>query len=111
VPGGGFLFVLFDFRTVGSPGTDVGLLKSWPPNPSGLPKNDFRVTVPLTFGRNLLGVPHAGFRVHTVLAGETLAGLAASTYRDANLWPRLFTANRDTVSGRRRFGRRLLPAS
>jgi hypothetical protein len=99
VSGAGFLFVLFDFTVnVGTPGTDVGTLTVDADNPSGLPQNDFRVSVPLTFGRGLLGAPYAGFQAHTVVAGDTLSGIAQSAYGNANLWPRLFTANRDTIS-------------
>ena len=63
-----------------------------------MPQNDFRVTVPLTFGRTLLGASYAGFQAHTVVAGDTLFGIAQKVYGDGNLWPRLFTANRDIIS-------------
>jgi hypothetical protein len=59
VPGSGFLFTLFDFPVpVGTPATTEGTLTVEADNPSGLPHNDFRVTVPLTFGRTLLGAPN-----------------------------------------------------
>ena len=48
VPGSGFLFTLFDFPVpVGTPATTEGTLTVEADNPSGLPHNDFRVTVPL----------------------------------------------------------------
>ena len=59
VPGSGFLFTLFDFPVpVGTPATTEGTLTVEADNPSGLPQNDSRVTVPLTFGRTLLGAPN-----------------------------------------------------
>ena len=99
VPQSGFLFTLFDFPVaVGAPLTPEGVLTVDADNPSGLPENDFRVTVPLTFGRALLGATYAGFRAHKVVAGDTLSGIAQDNYGDANLWPRLFIANRDTIN-------------
>ncbi len=99
VPNSGFLFALFDFPVaVGAPATPEGILTVEADNPSGLPQNDFRVTVPLTFGRVLLGASYAGFQAHKVVAGDTLSGIARSAYGDSNLWPRLFVANRDTIS-------------
>ena len=82
---------------MGTPTTPEGVLIVDADNPSGLPENDFRVTVPLTFGRALLGAPYAGFRAHKVVSGDTLSGIAQDNYGDANLWPRLFIANRDTI--------------
>ena len=99
VPQSGFLFTLFDFSvTVGAPTTPEGVLTVDADNPSGLPENDFRVTVPLTFGRVLLGATYAGFRAHKVVSGDTLSGIAQDNYGDANLWPRLFVANRDIIN-------------
>ena len=99
IPGSGFLFTLFDFHVpVGAPTTPEGVLTVDADNPSGLPQNDFRVTVPLTFGRVLLGASYAGFQAHKVVAGDTLFSIAQSAYGDGNLWPRLFIANRDMIS-------------
>lgn len=51
VPNSGFLFTLFDFHaSVGAPAPPEGVLTKEADNPSGLPQNDFRVQVPLTFG-------------------------------------------------------------
>jgi nucleoid-associated protein YgaU len=98
VPNSGFLFTLFDFPlATGAPATPEGVLIVEADNPSGLPQNDFRVTIPLTFGRLLLGASYAGFQAHEVVAGDTLSGIAQSAYGDAAAWPRLFVANRDTV--------------
>jgi hypothetical protein len=98
VPNSGFLFTLFDFPVaVGAPLTPGGVLTVAADNPSGLPQNDFRVTVPVTFGRVLLGTSYAGFQTHQVVAGDTLSGIALGAYGDANTWPRLFVANRDSI--------------
>jgi nucleoid-associated protein YgaU len=99
VPNSGFLFTLFDFPVpVNAPAMPEGVLTVEADNPSGLPQNDFRVTVPLTFGRALLGASYAGFQAHQVVAGDTLFGIAKNAYGDGNLWPRLFIANRDTIT-------------
>jgi hypothetical protein len=99
VPNSGFLFTLFDFPVAtGAPATPEGVLIVEADNPSGLPQNDFRVTVPVTFGRVLFGASYAGFQAHKVVAGDTLAGIAETAYGDPNLWPRLFTANRDKIN-------------
>lgn len=100
VPNSGFNFTLFDFPVaVGMPVTPEGVLVVHADNPSGLPENDFVVTVPLTFGRTLLGgASYGGFITHKVVAGDTLSRIAHTFYNDANAWPRLFTANRDRIS-------------
>jgi hypothetical protein len=86
VPNSGFLFTLFDFPVaVGAPVTPEGVLTVEADNPSGLPENDFRVTVPLTFGRVLPGASYAGFQAQKVVAGDTLSGIAQDAYGDANL--------------------------
>jgi nucleoid-associated protein YgaU len=55
------------------------------------------VFVPITFGRALLD-PFHGFAQHTVVAGDTLSGIAQQWYGDASLWPRLFEANRHQLT-------------
>jgi nucleoid-associated protein YgaU len=55
-----------------------------------------KVIVPITFGRALLD-PYHGFTQDTVQAGDTLSSLAQKWYGDANLWPRLFEANRNQI--------------
>ena len=55
-----------------------------------------KVIVPITFGRALID-PYHGFTQDTVQAGATLSSLAQKWYGDANLWPRLFEANRDQI--------------
>jgi nucleoid-associated protein YgaU len=39
----------------------------------------------------------AGGRVHVVVSGDSLSKIAEREYGDANLWPRIFEANRDLV--------------
>jgi nucleoid-associated protein YgaU len=55
-----------------------------------------KVSVIVTFGRALLD-PYHGFLQHTVAQGQTLSSIAAQYYGNANLWPRLFEANHDTI--------------
>lgn len=99
VPNSGLLFTLFDFPVpVGAPEATERAWVVDADNPSGLPHNDFRVTVPPTFGRALPGASYAGFQPCTVVAGDTLFGIAKNAYGDGTLWPRLFTANQDTIS-------------
>lgn len=99
VAGSGSGYTLFDFAVgYGVPTTADGTLTVDADNPSGLPANDFRVTVPLTFGRPLLGSSYGGFTSHRVIAGDTLSKIAKNSYGAANLWPRLFTANRDSIT-------------
>jgi hypothetical protein len=99
VPGSGFLFTLFDFTvTYGVPSRAEGILSVEADNPSGLPQNSFSVTVPVTFGRPLLGASYAGFRPHKVVGGDTLFGIAQAAYGDGHLWHRILIANRDQVN-------------
>jgi nucleoid-associated protein YgaU len=55
-----------------------------------------KVTVLVTFGRALLD-PYHGFLQHTVASGQTLSAIAARYYGNANLWPRVFEANRHVL--------------
>ena len=52
-----------------------------------------KVVVPITFGPALLD-PYHGFAQYTVVAGDTLSGIASKYYGDANRWPIIFEANR-----------------
>jgi nucleoid-associated protein YgaU len=56
-----------------------------------------KVTVAITFGRALID-PYHGFAQHTVQSGDTLSALAQQFYGNANLFPRLFEANRDQIA-------------
>jgi hypothetical protein len=55
-----------------------------------------KVTVLITSGRALLD-PYHGFLQHTVAQGQTLSSIASQYYGNANLWPRLFEANRHVL--------------
>ena len=99
VPGAGSGYTLYEFPvTYGTPATAEGILRVDADNPSGLPENDFRVTVPLTFARALTGSAHGGFSTYRVQAGDTLFTVAEQLYGDGSLWPRLFIANRDRIT-------------
>ncbi|HEY5842338.1 MAG TPA: LysM peptidoglycan-binding domain-containing protein [Mycobacterium sp.] len=99
VQNNGFGFTLFDYTVfVGNATTPEGELVVYADNPSGLDENAYVVTVPVTFGRILLGAPYGGFSTHQVVSGDTLSALAQQNYGDATQWPRLFTANRDRIS-------------
>lgn len=52
-----------------------------------------KVVVPIVFGPALIN-PYAGFSLHTVASGETLAILAQRYYGDSTVWNRIFEANR-----------------
>ena len=60
------MFTLFDFPVpVGTATTTEGTLTVKARTiRGGLPQNNFRVTVPLTFGRTLLGAPEGDGGVH-----------------------------------------------
>ena len=55
-----------------------------------------KVVVAITFGPALVN-PYHGFAQYTVAGGDTLSGIAQKFYRDANLWPRIFEANRNQI--------------
>jgi nucleoid-associated protein YgaU len=66
-------------------------------NPSGLPENAASVTVPVTFGRTLMGGTYSGFTLHTVVPGDSLSGIAQQSYGDPAKAGLIFTANRDIL--------------
>ncbi len=41
--------------------------------------------------------PPAEFKTHTVVRGDTLAGISGAYYGDRNLWRRIYEANRDIL--------------
>ena len=55
-----------------------------------------KVIIPIVFGR-ALDDTYVGFHPHTVVAGETLSGLAQAFYGNPSLFPRIFEANRNVI--------------
>jgi nucleoid-associated protein YgaU len=55
-----------------------------------------KVTLIVTFGRAVLD-PYHGFLQHVVAQGETLSSIAAQFYGNANLFSRVFEANRHVL--------------
>ena len=56
-----------------------------------------KVVVPITFGPALLN-PYHGFAQYTVVAGDTLSGIAVKYYGDASKWTRIYEANRHEIA-------------
>ncbi len=57
------------------------------------------VTIPIVFGPVLTAPDlYHGFGQHTVVRGDTLAGIARERYGDATKWPRIFEANRHQLN-------------
>src|SRR5207237_10895857 len=56
-----------------------------------------KVVVPITFATALISDYH-GFGQYTVVSGDTLSAIAQQWYSDANLWPRLYEANRNQIT-------------
>lgn len=53
--------------------------------------------VRIVFGRALID-PYHGFAQHTVVAGDTLSGIAQQFYGNGSLYTRIFEANRDQLT-------------
>lgn len=78
-----------------TPSTARGFVEVFDPSGGAGPTN--LVVVPLVFGTNL--VPgYFGFSLRTVQAGDTLSSIAADEYGDANLFRRIFRANRNQIA-------------
>jgi nucleoid-associated protein YgaU len=96
--GGGNGFSLFHAAFgLGWPTTPEGTVTVHGSNPSGLPENETSVTVPVTFGRQLMGGTYSGFSLHVVAEGDTLSAIAEQFYGDADQYGKIFTANRDIL--------------
>jgi nucleoid-associated protein YgaU len=79
----------------GPPSTPQGTLEVFESSAKdGSDINKF--VVPITFGTALVS-PFNGFTQDTVQPGDTLSKLAQKWYSDANLWTRLYEANRDQI--------------
>ena len=55
-----------------------------------------KVVMPVTYGRGLVD-PYTGFLQYTVVAGDTLSGIARRFYGDPNQFHRIFEANRNQL--------------
>jgi nucleoid-associated protein YgaU len=80
----------------GPPATPQGILEVFEFSASGDGTELNKVVVPITFGTALID-PYHGFQQYTVQPGDTLSAIAQDQYGDANLWTRLFEANRDQI--------------
>jgi nucleoid-associated protein YgaU len=81
--------------STGVPSTAQGTLEVFQSSPKdGSEQN--KVVVPITFGVALLN-PYHGFAQYTVVAGDTLSGIAQKYYSDASKWTRIFEANRHQI--------------
>jgi nucleoid-associated protein YgaU len=79
------------------PATANGTVEVFEFPPSGMGPELNKITVPVIFGRALID-PYHGFAEYTVVAGDTLSGIAQHWYGDATLWPRIFAANTDEIA-------------
>jgi nucleoid-associated protein YgaU len=77
---------------VGVPSTAQGTLEVFEESQEdGSEQN--KVVVPITFGPSLVN-PYRGFAQYTVVAGDTLSGIARKYYNDASRWSVIYEANR-----------------
>ena len=80
---------------VGVPSTAQGTLEVFEVSPKD-GSEQHKVVVPITFGPALVD-PYHGFAQYTVVAGDTLSGIADKYYGDPNRWPTIFEANRNQL--------------
>jgi nucleoid-associated protein YgaU len=74
----------------GVPPTADGFVEVFDDTGGDVPLN--MVVVPVVFGEHLVG-GYFGFSLHTVVQGDTVAGIAQQAYGDASQFPRIFAAN------------------
>ena len=79
----------------GVPSTADGYVEVFDGSGGEVPAN--MVVVPVVFGERLVA-GYFGFALRTVVAGDTLSGIAQDTYGDASLFLRIFAANRNQLS-------------
>jgi hypothetical protein len=77
------------------PATADGYVEVFDAGGADVPAN--MVVVPVVFGEHLVG-GYYGFAVRTVVAGDTLSGIAQEAYGDASQYLRIFAANRNQLS-------------
>jgi nucleoid-associated protein YgaU len=100
VTAGGGLGELGNFQVTadlpGTPPTPSGFVEVFDPGGENAPPSNL-VVVPVVFGTNL--VPgYFGFGLRTVQPGDTLSSISADEYGDANLFQRIFHANRNQIA-------------
>jgi len=81
----------------GTPATTTGTVEVFEASPKGDGTELNKVTVPVSFGPALIN-PYHGFEQYTVQPGDALSKIAQNKYGDANVWPRIFDANRDEIA-------------
>jgi nucleoid-associated protein YgaU len=81
----------------GTPATHTGTVEVFEESAKGDGTELNKVVVPVAFGPALID-PYHGFQQYTIVPGDTLSSIAQGQYGDANLWPRIFDANRDEIS-------------
>jgi nucleoid-associated protein YgaU len=77
------------------PPTPEGFVEVFDAGGADVPLN--MVVVPVVFGEHLVG-GYFGFRLHTVVQGDTLSSIAQDAYGDASQFPRIFAANCNQLS-------------
>jgi nucleoid-associated protein YgaU len=80
----------------GPPASSQGTLEVFNTGGAGGEIESNKVVVPIVFGTALIE-QYFGFEQYEVQSGDTLRALADRFYGDANLWTRLFEANRNQV--------------
>jgi nucleoid-associated protein YgaU len=81
----------------GIPSTHNGFVEVYELGASGLGDELNKMIVPIVFGTFLLPGGYHGFALYTVVAGDTLSGIAANFYGAMGMWSRIFDANRNQI--------------
>jgi nucleoid-associated protein YgaU len=81
----------------GVPSTHTGTVEVFEESAKGDGTELNKVVVQVSFGRALVSDYH-GFELYVVAPGDTLSSIAQKRYGDANLWVRIYDANRDEIT-------------
>jgi nucleoid-associated protein YgaU len=84
-----------EIELVDVPATPDGYIEVFDAGGEDVPAN--MVVVPVVFGEHLVA-GYYGFALRTVVAGDTLSGIAQEAYGDASKYLRIFAANRNQLS-------------